>query len=131
MGAWGTGIFESDGALDFVLELTDTADLELVQQAFDEVREASEDYMDADIAERGLVSAEVVAALTGSPGDLPDDLADWLTGQTLDPGITRKQAHQAVRMIRDDSELRELWEESDDFDGWLDGINDLLERLSG
>lgn len=130
MGAWGTGIFESDGALDFVLELTDTADLELVQQALDEVREASDDYMDVDIAERGLVSAEVVAALTGSPGDLPDDLTDWLAGQTLDPTITTKQAHQAVRMIRDDSELRELWEESDDFDGWLLGINDLLERLS-
>lgn len=135
MGAWGTGIFDSDSALDAVIEILETDDLSLVEQFIREVveyQDAEDDYVDAFIAEYGLAAAEVVAALSGKPGDLPDDLQEWLEGKDTPSPELRKLAHTAVSIALNDSELQELWEDADesDYTAWQAGVNDLLARLS-
>ena len=64
---------------------------------------------------------------------LPKVLQDWIEriGAGPSPALLAK-ARAAVRKIRDEpSELRELWEESDDFQGWLASLDGLLGRLNG
>jgi hypothetical protein len=33
-------------------------------------------------------------------------------------------------MVNEDSELKELWADSDEFEGWQKGIAEFIERLS-
>jgi hypothetical protein len=130
MGAWGTGIFESDGALDFVGMVIQTDDLAAIESALNEVL-AEDDYLDAYVSETALVSGEVIAALRGHPGELPDDLREWISKVGSASVEMAHLAQQAIhRIMTANSELRELWEESDEFDLWQQGIDDLLQRLA-
>jgi len=130
MGAWGTGIFESDGALDFVDMVIQTEDLAAIESALHDVL-GEEDYLDAYVGETGLVSGEVIAALRGHPGELPDDLREWITklGPASDEMVSLAQ-RAVQRVIAKDSEIRDLWEETDEFAVWRAGIDNLLQRLA-
>jgi hypothetical protein len=46
----------------------------------------------------------------------------------VDESLTAK-AQQAIEAILSESELLELWEETDEFDRWQATVTDLLERL--
>ena len=130
MGAWGIGHFENDDAGDWVWELEDAKSLAPVGSAFDEV-DASVDYLDAGIACIGLAAAETVAATLGKPAsDLPDSIAELVAdlGGAIDQSLVAR-AIVAVEKIGAESELRELWEETDDFGKWQEKVADLLERL--
>ena len=79
-----------------------------------------------------------VAALAGRPEpSLPEEVARWVqdrqTGSTqegplVDESLTAK-ARRAIEAILSESELLELWEETDEFDRWQATVTDLLERL--
>ena len=130
MGAWGIGHFDNDDAGDWMLEFEDAKSLAPVRDAFAEA-DASLDYLDAGIACIGLAAAEVVAASLGRPApDLPDSVADvvaTLDGPPASDLVARAKA--VVERIGADSELRELWEETDDFDEWQSRVADLAGRL--
>ncbi len=128
MGAWGVKTFDSDAALDFVLDIVETSELSLVERTIREVI-ALDDELDADLAEQGLVAAEIIAALHGHSSDLPPELQDWIKNKESNSPELRHLAHKATKKVLDDSELRERWEESDDFDGWQNSVRDLLSRL--
>jgi hypothetical protein len=92
---------------------------------------AEDDYLDAYVSETALVSGEVIAALRGHPGELPDDLREWISKVGSASVEMAHLAQQAIhRIMTANSELRELWEESDEFDLWQQGIDDLLQRLA-
>jgi hypothetical protein len=129
MGAWGVSTFESDAALDFVLDIVETNDLSLIESTIREVI-AYDDELDADLAEQGLVAGEIIAALHGNSSDLPPELQDWIKSKESNSPELRHLAHKATKKVLDDSELRELWEESDEFDDWQGSVRDLLSRLS-
>ena len=127
MGAWGTGIFEDDAALDFVAEVTAAGDAAAVEEA---LRVAAEEaYLDADLAARALVAASVVAALADGGGELPDDLRGWVAARKAPTGDVMRQAQSAVLRVLRESELRDLWAESDELDAWCAGLQGLAERL--
>lgn len=63
MGAWGTGVFEDDEALDWVGGLAEAATLAPVVDAL-RATEAS-GYLEAPTCSAALAAAEVVAALNG------------------------------------------------------------------
>jgi hypothetical protein len=130
MGAWGTGIFDNDAALDFVGTVVETNDLSSVTKVFDEILAAAGEQLDSDLAERGLVVAEIVAALRGYAGDLPEELEDWVADKDAVSTEMRIYAHGAVLRILNHSELRELWEESEAFEEWRQTVRDLLRRLT-
>ncbi|MDK8189265.1 DUF4259 domain-containing protein [Paenibacillus sp. UMB7766-LJ446] len=136
MGAWGTGIFENDDVLDWKLDLFDTDDMELIEETIEEVLE--EEYIESDLASNALGAIEILAALQGSPGKEilnkqsdTEDLYDWINthkGKGKGKELISK-AKRAVKKIKKDSELKELWEESEEYLIWLNAINDLEKRL--
>ena len=130
MGAWGTGNFENDQAADFVAELVAAKDTDPIKTAVEQILFATEESLDADLASRGLAAAEVVAALRRHPGDVPDEVSEWVSGRIAASVELRMMAHSVVIKVLNDSELRELWEETDDFDRWREVVRNLLKRLS-
>lgn len=131
MGAWGTGSFENDAALDWVYAFRDssgTAQLtQTLQTALDDT-----DYLDLDDASAAVATAEVVAALKGVPApDLPDEVQAWVANEptTPDPALIDLALRAIDRVLGPDSELKEIWEESDLANRWQGGINNLKRRL--
>jgi hypothetical protein len=133
MGAWGSGNFENDTALDWVFALEESEGLGLVGQAIADVLKG-DDYLDADVACIGLVAAEVVAALRNQPLDeLPEEVSRWIHDHRITPNDELvNDCLAAIEKIRTDdgSELRELWEEDDDPPvEWYVVLDDLASRL--
>ena len=151
MGAWGTGNFENDSALDF-LGILDSSppgegsddepgrDALLVMTLMRAAEPAGDDDEDgdADAASEGLAAAEIIAAINGKPEegladtleDFPD-LSDWIaTGKIAfrkKPQIV-ELARKAIAQILT-SELNDLWAESQDHAAWLDAVKDLQKRV--
>lgn len=130
MGAWGIGNFDNDDAADWVYELVESDRATLLETALRAV-DSDEDYLEAPECSIALASAEVVAALLGAASPaLPDEVRLWVDEHALEVdhnllGLARA----AVIRIRQDSELKELWEESGQYERWESVLNDLMRRL--
>jgi hypothetical protein len=138
MGAWGCGSFENDDALDWVIELEQTKDLSVIVHALDEIISGIGDYLDATDCANALAAAETVAGLAGRPGPaLPEEITHWVSERHAEAAQDRQivdetaryQARRAINAVLSESELKELWEETDDFEHWKATVTDLLERL--
>ena len=133
MGAWGLGNFENDAALDWIYGLEQSDSFSAVREALDAVSLSGE-YIDADAGSMALAAAEVVAAMMDNPAaTLPDEVFDWVSAHSsLDATPLLDQVSQVVSAIRSSpqSELRELWLETDEFEAWENLVDDLLQRLS-
>lgn len=128
MGAWGAGIFDNDDAVDWLADLAGSKDPNALDGA---LSGAAAESVEAPTASVALAAAEVVAALNNHPAaDLPGEIEDWIAGARPlpSPELTGR-AHAAVERVRTDSELRELWEETDPTE-WFAHVNDLLRRLA-
>ena len=130
MGAWAVGHFDNDDALDWAIELAAAPDTSAIESALRVVVERSEAYLEATEAAQALAAAEVVATLhgTGGPG-LPADVDAWVARHRPADGDLAALALQAVRRVRLDSELKDLWGESDAAEDWNEAISDLEKRL--
>jgi hypothetical protein len=132
MGAWGSGSFENDDASDWLGDFCDDPDKELISGALSTVAEMDAgEYLEAPDCSVGIAAAEVVAALKGAPNpDMPDDAKECVSGLRVkaDPGMV-SLALRAVERIRTDSELKELWEESENPAEWYAAIGNLEVRL--
>lgn len=133
MGAWGLGSFENDEAADFLAEVTGSGDLSLIREAIDNVVTSTE-FVEAPDACRAIVAAEVIAAALGRPTTealRQDGLSRWLA--RIRPGIEPALAlgaHTALaQILAPNSELRELWEDTDDLAEWRALVNDLMQQL--
>lgn len=115
MGTWGTGPFDNDTAADWLATL-DEADpaerVEMIRETFHSVL-AEKGYLDGDIAMEAIAAAAVLAA---------NETATALPGTSYGPGLlpvgdpgelTLGAVRALDRILGDDSEWRELWEESD------------------
>jgi Domain of unknown function (DUF4259) len=131
MGAWGHGSFDNDDAMDWVAELEGAESTQPISDALNAVRDVGDDYLEVTEAAMGLAAAEVVAALFGKPtAKLPDEVTTWVAGQKPPkPGLVKK-AQWVVQRVLKDSELKELWVESDDADKWKQETEGLLQRLN-
>lgn len=130
MGAWGSGSFENDDALDWADALGESTDASILLEAFQAV--LAVDYVEAPDAAVALAAAEVVAAARGSPtSELPPSVALWLGAHSDAVGTeTVRTAIAAVdRVAAPHSELRELWIESGDRE-WQTAVADLQRRLT-
>ncbi|PCI10216.1 hypothetical protein COB72_04060 [bacterium] len=148
MGAWGSGVFENDTALDWIAGLkppkkklfglfNKTDPTEYPTEAIQLVLNA--DFIGSSTCEEGLAAAECFAALGGHPApNLPDEIRDWVStvkGLPTDEDFNQWAA-EAVWRIQDaeESELRQLWVESSE-DGkpdpqWYASLDDLAKRLT-
>ena len=129
MGAWGTGAFDNDDALDWVGELEDGG-ITAIEAALDEAVRSSDLSAPTDV--NAIAAAEVVAAAIGRPvPGLSEDIAALAAHVT--PGVTPEhtaRARTAVERVLNASELAELWAETDDADEWRGLVEDLIQRLT-
>ena len=131
MGAWGIGTFDNDDASDWPYDLEGSEGTVLIEESLDRVL-AEEDYLESPDCANALAAAEMVAARKDAPAPgLSKDALNWISAKAITPssGLTDK-AISAVQKIKAVSELRELWEETEDFDAWLACVQDIEQRLA-
>jgi hypothetical protein len=130
MGAWGVGTFENDDAGDWVYRLEESEDLTLLMET---LRPAADPagYLEGPASAEALAAAEVVAALAGRAApDLPEEVQAWVKAHRQKvPGDLRQLALRALDQVAGDSELKELWQETDEMEAWADRVQELRGRL--
>lgn len=135
MGSWSHQPFGNDTAGDWAFGLIESQDLSYVEAALDKVLEQGADYLEAPDAEEALAAIEVIAKLLGkgTQSDAYTEEVDaWVESSQHKPGGELLQKAQRVieRIMSDDSELLELWEESEDVTAWKATLSDLRAAVS-
>src|SRR5262245_43051897 len=100
MGAWGTGPFDNDEALDWAVDLEEQGP-RAIERALAAVCIGGRDKrIPADEAEVALAAAEVVRVARGDVrGRLPGDVRSWLRTSAFapSPSVARLAARAASR----------------------------------
>ena len=133
MGAWGVLAFDNDDANDWAYGLDDADDLSLIESAFETIEEADE-YLEAPDASNALAACEVLARLNGKPGytnSYTEKVDQWVATHPSKPSAALLARAGACidRILGENSELRELWSDSDENDPWLASVEELRGRL--
>jgi hypothetical protein len=131
MGSWGVASFENDAAADWFLLVEEAVDPGAVMaSAIDEALSAA-DHLEGDVSREAIAAAELCACCAGQPPDrLPDNVDGWVQTNPHGPHADEVElAVQAVTRVREESELRDLWEDSEDLAQWLAEVDRLLTRL--
>jgi hypothetical protein len=132
MGTWAIDALGNDDAGDWLGTLYDGDGLDVIDETLSAV--ATLDYVEAPQAAEALAAAEVIAHLQGRPDTtMPphEELEGWVKSSKLvpTPALVDK-AHQAIdRILADQSELLELWQESDEFEAWKASVLNLRSRV--
>lgn len=115
MGAWDYTTLGNDGAQDLLTEFNKARDVSVLENALDTVSTLSEtDYLEAPEAERAIASAELIKTITETELKAVDTLH------------LKQKAHSALSRILRNSELKELWAESPDYDNWVKSVEALF-----
>lgn len=134
MGTWSVDAFGNDDAADWAYELEDAEDLSPIEEALDAVLAAGDEYLEAPTAAVALAAIEALSRLAGTAGEKSSytEVVDrWVAGTDLVPPVELIDKAQAAiaRILSEDSELADLWRESDEYDAWLASVNDLKGRV--
>ena len=135
MGAWAEDTFGNDTACDWIGGFLEDPGLPVVQSSIQAVLD-EEDYLDSDFACECLAACEVIARLQGKWGvrnEYSEELDSWIEANpTTVPAELKAAALAAIeRILGDDSELPELWDEEGRNDDWHNAMDDLLQRVRG
>lgn len=130
MGTWSHEPFGNDTASDWAYGLVEQKDFSLVARAIQDVLDNGSDYLDADLAVEAVAAAEVLAKALGrgtQTDAYTEEVDAWLKSVAAKPSseLLSKARDALNRIMGPDSELRELWEESDDFESWESSIKAL------
>ena len=134
MGAWSHEPFGNYTANDWADELEESSDFSIVEKAFNQIIESAEEYIDAVIACESYAAAEVLAQGLGE-GTQDDTYTEkidmWLTKLTIKPNnLLIPKALRALDLLTtQDSELDELWQDSDEYTQWTVNVDELKELL--
>jgi hypothetical protein len=133
MGAWAEDAFGNDTACDWAGDFADDPSLEKVEEAIDLVVN-SEEYLDSDEACEALVACEIVARLKGNLGEksaYSEAIDKWVEKADIEPSkeLIAKAEKAITRILGEDSELQELWDEDGENEKWHLEMNNLLSRL--
>ncbi|MBL7259326.1 DUF4259 domain-containing protein [Paractinoplanes lichenicola] len=121
MGAWDVGPFDNDTAADWCGDLDEAAPEErpvLIREVLSRVAEHGDEYLDSGEAEEAIAAAAVVASQL--PGGTAVDTAyapDFLLeggSVEVDDDVPAIAVRALDRIVREDSEWRDLWEESEE-----------------
>ncbi len=129
MGTWGAGSFDNDSALDWIQDFAEEPAIAKIASALTLTGE--DELADALDCEEAIVAAEVICLLGGNCcPDFPQEEKEALQHHPmiLPPGL-KDQAASTMKRIIEQSELRDLWEESGDVNEWLDAMTALIHRL--
>ena len=138
MGAWGSGSFENDTAMDWAASVQSVEDVRKPLERLKEVTDANDSgeelILDSDFASELIAAAETVAMMLGRRiPDFPGDLAQRLAAAGQPDNLLFHQARNAVLHVMRKSELAELWEEvaeDGEANEWLMEMTRLIDRLN-
>ena len=128
IGAWGVLAFDDDDGNDWEYGLEEADDLSVIESAFD-TEGGAEDYLEAPEASNALAACEVLARLSGKPGNkssYTQKADEWVAAhpQTLSAVLLNRANAVIDRILGENSELKELWADSDENNNWLALVDD-------
>ena len=136
MGTWAVDAFGTDYAQDWAEDLRETSNLDAVEDTLDTALDTSTGELEAPFAAEALVAIEVLARLQGKGGERSDDSAavdDWVDARKAKARVRADLADKAGRAIErilsEQSELRELWAESEHYADWRASVEALRGRI--
>jgi hypothetical protein len=129
MGAWSIEHFDNDAALDWLYDFSMNPSVQALEDTFKAVAN-TEDYIESDDGSAVLAAAEVIAAAKGKKSTAYPEDTEVFSRLKISPELIAR-ALQAIDIVsrQDNSELKELWQESDEYDDWQKAVNELKERL--
>lgn len=132
MGAWGIGNFDNDTACDWAYELEESSDLSVLTKTIDKV--FAEQYVDADVGSEALAAIDTLTRLIGNGGvknSYTEAVDNWVEKNKITPPPELlEKAREALKLILgEDSELQELWEETEEYEPWKSEVLSLDEGL--
>jgi len=141
MGAWGIKTFENDGAMDWLGDFLEEPSEKRILDTFSpqttviqpgfigKLMGKKSESIPAELeGDEVLAAAEVVASILGRPSaNNPDELSSP-PSINLSPATVAK-ALAAIDAIMNESNLKECWEETEDFQSWKAEVEDLRTRL--
>ena len=133
MGTWGERAFDNDDAADWADDFVEGDDLSPVEVALDAVA-VNDRYVEAPTAWNALAACEVLARLLDRAGyrdDTTEAVDEWVADHAqCPPADLLSRAVAAIdRILADDSKLKELWAESEEYDQWVAAVTDLRSRV--
>jgi hypothetical protein len=135
MGTWSHQPFGNDTANDWAYRLDESCDLSYIEATLDKVLEAGADYLESSDAEEAVAAIEVLARLLGrgTQFDAYTEKVDvWVKKAIAKPSsaLRDKAGHVLQRILSEDSELSELWEDGDGGAEWRHSMEQLHAALS-
>lgn len=136
MGTWSVDAFGNDYAQDWAEDLHETSNLDAVADTLNTVLDSGAE-LEAPFAAEALAAIEVLARLQGKGGPQTEDSAaidEWVEARKAKAKPRADLVEKALRAIEritaPDSELRQLWEESEHYADWCASVEDLRTRLA-
>ncbi|HQZ59236.1 MAG TPA: DUF4259 domain-containing protein [Acinetobacter sp.] len=130
MGTWSHEPFGNDTANDWAYELEDTTDFSVIDATLQTALDEGQENLDADLAMEAIAAIEVLAKSLGhgTQTDVYTDKVDeWVDRISLKPSADLLQkAEQVLALVASDhSELKELWQESEEYELWANNLQQL------
>jgi hypothetical protein len=128
MGAWGIKSFENDDAADWLGDLTSSKGNSLIKSSYD----LDESYVEAPEGCIAIAATEVLLALKGTARTaLSLPVQAWVAkNKSCGTEDLIPLAVDALKLILSDkSELKELWQESNEYSLWEKDILELIAKL--
>lgn len=120
MSAWDVTAFGNDDASDWAAGLVDADNpVEFLKRTF--ALAEGDGYLEAPDGSQLIAAAAVVAAaISGkAPQGFPEAVSRWLPGKADSiRGLAASAAAGLQRVKGEDSELRDLWRETEEFSAW-------------
>lgn len=132
MGSWDVSSFGNDGARDWLGELIQAKGADRVFRSLMAAGKLGpNDYLQATESECAIAAAEIVAAGAGNPSaNLPPAASGWVKERNFSAGAEIVDlALRVVERVSKNSELKELWDDTDSSEEWYSIIKDLEKRL--
>jgi hypothetical protein len=129
MGAWGSGPFDNDDVADWAWSLEDSTDDAVLRAALQDGADTVKP--NASTSQIAIAAAAVVVAgRSGDSGQLPEEVGAWLDAHhDLPWSDLADLARAALANVAKDSELLDLWAESDDAETWRADLEALQASL--
>jgi hypothetical protein len=136
MGTWAVDAFGNDYAQDWAEDLRETSNLDAVEDTLNTALDASAGELEAPFAAEALVAIEVVARLQGKGGAASEDseaVDQWVAARKPKARVRADLEEKALlaiaRILSEQSELRELWAESEHYEAWRASVEELRARV--
>ena len=131
MATWTVDTYGNDYALDWAQDLQETSNLEAIESTLDYA--LGEGELEAPFGAEALAAIDVLSRLQGKAGaEAMAEIDAWVAGrkQKVSPMLAGKAARAIERVLGADSELRQLWQESEHYEEWRGAVLALRARLA-